>query len=278
MRGRGLFPRCLFGVPASLVGWRRPDPATVRPGVRRAYSDLILALASKICAVDPRGEYVRHRLGLSGEAHDVRRDFATSLEHAMRRDGDLYLVRDWANKAVGRAIRIAALQHLARYASESAPWEIPLSATAMKAGVAVVRYGVDHFMAAMGLASGRPADRFAQEGSEFLVSALYQSKRRSFEDSVENMDLGLAELERRNYIRPLERERRGDRGRLPNPRSRWAIHPKVRTQNTEKRTTEGETAERGDSLDSLYAPPASDVIDGDPDEDDGEAPYVERVA
>ncbi len=240
LRGRGIFSRCFFAVPASLVGTRKPDPFSVPATVREGYGRIINALASSPCERDGYREYVRRELTLSQGARDVRIAFADEVERAMRPDGDLYLLRDWGNKAVGRAIRIAGLLHGAEHALRA---ELPaeISQRAMEAGVELVRYGRDHFLLALGAVSGKPTERYAvaalewisgRKEGEFLTTDLYQSKRRSFDDSIENMDLGLAELERRHFIRPLDRERQGAVGRPPRNRTRWAINPKVRTGNT----------------------------------------------
>ncbi len=269
LRGRGFFSRILFCVPRSRVGHRATDPRPVSPILRAKYEAIIRGLLRLDCTRDDHGEHERHTLRLSTEAQASRRAFAEHLEERVREEGDLYHFRDWVNKAVGRAVRVAANLHLAAHFKETAPWSTPLSNTAMAAGILVVRYGLEHFKLAIGLISGSPEERYArvalewiveQDGSTFLASALHEVKRRRFDDKAENRDAGLSVLVERHYIRQVEQKSTGNAGRPPDE---YEINPAARTGNPGNPTP---PVEETNSLDSLYADQPREDADDEDDE------------
>ncbi len=254
MRGRGLLARCYVIAPRSLVGWRHSGLDPVPQKLRQQYHDLIYSLAELPCPRNDQKEYIRHRVSLSSESLELRAAYQDEVEKALREGGDLVEIVDWANKAVGRAVRTAALLHFTRLVGQSEPWKQPIGPEVMAAAIDISRYAAPHYLHAMGLFSGSSAVKHARVildwlsrhdyPATFLRADLYESRRRSFGDETKHMDEGLDELRQRGYIRSITVERKGSSGRHPSERSKWALNPKVCTQNPKNSAP-------GRSLDSL---------------------------
>lgn len=142
MRGQGLFGRISWCRPESGMGERKDSgevPALDGAASERYGRMLHALLDAEPVGTDPDGTPIPHVLRLSPEATAIKRAFHYETEKALRAGGALSGISDWAGKAVGRAIRIAALLDLAERAGARQPLNDPISGPAMESGVGLTR-------------------------------------------------------------------------------------------------------------------------------------------
>ena len=148
MRGEGLLARFLFVRPRSLVG-NRVNSGAAPPLDKAAalrYRDVIrILLEAEPVGYEDDGTSVPHPLHISAEALEVLYDYMDELERE-KRDGErLAGIRDWAEKAHGQAVRVAALLELSERAAPGQPlFAEPISVTAMHYAVRIMRALTTH--------------------------------------------------------------------------------------------------------------------------------------
>ena len=158
LRGQGTLARFLWVQPKDTVGHRLvgSKAPSMDHGARERYGKMIVALL-EAQALDekPSGEMTPHVMRLTPEARGILDRFDEWLEPTLRVGAENEQIRDWASKAPGRAIRIAALLEAAQRASDGGRVNLggSLSAWAMEAGVAFVKKGLSHARVVMGTAS-----------------------------------------------------------------------------------------------------------------------------
>jgi hypothetical protein len=107
---RGLLPRFLFSVPASMVGHRPYDPRQAfDPEVTAAYASMV----ERVAALEQRrdGDDLPH-LRIEGTALAVWATYHDRVEREMRDGERLAGIREWASKQPGRVGRLAGVLHL----------------------------------------------------------------------------------------------------------------------------------------------------------------------
>ena len=105
-RGRGLWARFLFALPASRLGSRLLAANPISCADKDTYSRGIMRLISLQQPSSGTWE-----LKFSPEAYSKWKDFQRFIENLMKEGGRLYYLKDWASKLPGAAARIAAVMH-----------------------------------------------------------------------------------------------------------------------------------------------------------------------
>jgi replicative DNA helicase len=225
-RGRGLLARILYALPPNLVGRRRigtlPVPDDVRDAYARSVTALVLTMADW---TDPAV------LTLTPDAAQLVLDAERRLEPRLDPDtGDLAGIVDWASKAIGATVRVAALLHLGGHLADG--WGRPIGAETMQAAITVMDYYTAHALAAfdhMGvdpaLEDARAVYRWLERTRpvSFTKRELFAAVSRSRFPKVGDLDAPLALLEQHGYIRRCPEPERTGPGRRPSPT--YEAHP-----------------------------------------------------
>lgn len=263
-RGEGVFARMLWVLPNPGIGRRltgRQVPDFNYEAAARYARTLRRLLAAPAAGRDDDGQLLPHILELSADGTEVLYEYEEEIETKVAPDGELSGIADWALKACGQAVRIAAILELwARAEKGGALWDDPISATAMRGGVALLRSFESH---ALSVLDKTGADeelelaryvwrRLRELGDRTTVRNLWQATRGKKEiRSVKELEGILGTLEQHHLIRCLDRPSEGP-GRPPSP---WVrLHPDFRVDHRRsiptiprKRASEEETADCGDT-------------------------------
>ena len=136
-RGRGLWGRIMWCVPDAGLGRRLTgrDVPHLDLAAAERYARVLRALADAAWAAT-----TPQLLGLSPEAVELLYRVEGEVERGLAPGGHLSAAPDWAGKAVGQAVRVAALLELAARAEDGRPmWSGPIGAWAMDGGIRLVR-------------------------------------------------------------------------------------------------------------------------------------------
>ncbi|WP_020522832.1 YfjI family protein [Catelliglobosispora koreensis] len=161
--GRGLPARFWFIVPRSLAGWRRQDAPPVPGAVMAGYELTVQQLAATLAEWEDPAVVT-----LLPDAERVRVEAAEELEMELRPGGDLYEMREWANKLGGSMLRIAGLLHVAHHPADA--WRRPIDAATMTGAVKVIGWLIAHYRAALGIVHGDPAATTALHVLDTLIN------------------------------------------------------------------------------------------------------------
>lgn len=139
--GRGVLARILWSLPVDNTGHRDVEPPEMPERDREAYRHLIYDLALQMAERDTPTQ-----VALSEAARKVHLEYHRSVEHRLRRGGDLGadLVREWGSKLAGAVARIAGCLHAA-----TASLADPISEATMRAAVELGDYYQAHAVAAL---------------------------------------------------------------------------------------------------------------------------------
>jgi replicative DNA helicase len=154
-QGRGLIERFFMSLPEDMCGREIVDPPAAPETVVAAYNANLTALARTLLdpAADPFANpnepQPRRVINVSPEANEVLKAFEQLLIEAKRENGSLHHVREYASKAAGHTVKVAALLHLADGGGRNLSQ--PVSAETMTAAVNVGKYLIKHFVAVFGL-------------------------------------------------------------------------------------------------------------------------------
>lgn len=165
-RGRGLTARFLYCLPASAVGNRKFQSATVPPDVYARYEQKMVNMLADEYSKTPE------RITLSPEASQLLTDFAEEIEPRIKTD---YLeIADWVGKLVGNTLRIAGLLCRAsvfratEFLTENGP--LVVSEKTMSDAIRLGRYFLNHALAVFDVipeaAMNRQANRILHMISE----------------------------------------------------------------------------------------------------------------
>jgi len=228
--GRGLLGRWLYALPIVNFGERVTDPEPAEP---TAHANYAAQLHSLTLTMAEREEPIE--LTLSTEAMQVERDMSDRYEKRVADDGDLAGIRDWASKAVGHAMRIAGLLHVAEHLRDG--YGAPISAETVANAVRIMDYFTTHALAAFDAMSTDESIVRARAVLEWLErnrpdrftarQAFTAAYRQRF-PKIADMDAALLVLERHGYIRRLPDPPTGPRGGRPSAPT-YETHPDVGT-------------------------------------------------
>ena len=226
--GRGLLGRFLYALPTVNIGHRNTDPAPAEAATHATYAAQLHALTLTMAE---REEPIE--LTLSPEAAQVEKDTSARYEKRMAPDGDLAGIHDWASKAVGTAMRIAALLHIAEHLRDG--YNRPIAAATVTSAVRIIDYYATHALAAFDAMSTDETIVRARAVLEwiertapdrFTARQAFSAAYRSRFPKIGDMDVALGVLERHGYIRRLPDAPIGPRGGRPSAPT-YETHPSV---------------------------------------------------
>lgn len=224
-RGRGLLARILFSIPKSLLGQRDTDPPPIPPGIRSEYRRLVVELLQLRPLEVVGGEAQPHPLQLSPDANSKRLELAARMEPQLGEEGELSNIADWGGKLVGEVLRVAGILHMAEYAGEPLPWNVPIAGETMERAITVGEYLIAHAHAAFAEMGADPSIADARFMLRWITrrgTATF-TKRDLFEGTkgrfkrVDALGPGLALLVSHGYVRELIYAYPTGPGRRPSP-------------------------------------------------------------
>ncbi len=237
-RGLGLIERFFMAVPEDMRGREIVDPPAAPAHVVAVYNSNLTSIGQTLLdrEVDPfaaQGEPGRQRrvLKLSPEANVVLKEFEQLMIDAKCEGGVLHHASDYASKAAGYAVKVAALLHMA--AGVGANISVPVSAETMTAAVNIGKYLIKHFLAVMGLMGSSDT----VEVAERIVMALRRHKketvtqreifnlvRKKGVETAADLVRPIDVLVDRGHLRLLEEPSTGPRGGRPKSPV-YEVHP-----------------------------------------------------
>lgn len=158
MRDQGTLARFLWVYPPDSVG-RRLTGKAVPPldlEAQRDYAKVIEnLLEARDMGPDALGAPTPHLMRLAPEAVSLLEDFEARLERSMGLGEENEKIRDWASKAMGRAVRIAVLLEAAeRAANNQPPFAGAVGAWAMEAALEITWAALSHARLVLGAVAG----------------------------------------------------------------------------------------------------------------------------
>jgi len=232
-RERGLLGRFLMVQPESNVGYRPSHRPSVPEAVSANWELLLRDIAERVL---DRSEPVV--LGLSDEAERFLNNWFSFIEPRLRPDtGDLRHCMDWANKAQGHVVRLAAVLHMAGLKTDGRlfePISEPVSFNTMYAACRLWEYCAEHAIRLFSEMGARPETQIAKKVLRWIVRSRVQdfSQRDAFQavkggivDTVDDLAAGLRVLEQHGYLRPEPAPERSGPGKLPGPH--FTVHPNI---------------------------------------------------
>lgn len=260
-RVEGVLGRFLWCQPNHGLGKRLtgPDVPSLDEKARAEFERTVLTLLEAGPAesgkAEPTDPWV---LGLDSRAVSVLHDFEAEVEDDLADGGRFESIRDWGGKAVGHAVRLAALLEMAARAGDCRPlFQDPIGPWAMENGVRIVRALASHALAVLGGMGMNEHTALLQyvlrracdlpEEDKSLRDLYEKTKGRSEIESMEDLSAFVESLIERGCIRLCEINRKGP-GRPPSPKIE--IHPALATSVRTIRTTHGIGGEMVDSANS----------------------------
>ena len=226
--GRGLLARWLYTLPEVVIGHRKTKTAPADPLIGAEYDATITALALSM-----RQHEEPVMLTLDEQAANLIDDAAADYEKRMRDGEALAGIREWACKAVGAAVRIAGLLHLAEHLRDG--WGKPINRATAEAALALMEYYTAHALAAFDAMStdetivrARTVLDWLQRTApdRFTARQAFSAAYRHRFPKIGDMDAALTVLERHGYIRRLPDPPSGPRGGRPAAPA-YETHPEI---------------------------------------------------
>jgi len=228
-RGRGLVGRFLYILPQSRLGGREIETIPVPATLLYSWRDTLFRLLETVWAVGEDGEKASHGIGLTLDALDLWKRFATLVEAGLLPGGEFEYMSDWAGKFPGQAIRLAGLIHVATAADPLAP----IDCKTMSSALSVAAILAEHAKAAYGLMGSDPAQECAKailrwierdRVATFTARDALRAVRGRF-PTMEKIIPGLNILEERAFIFEASGESRRGPGRKPS--AAYIVNPKT---------------------------------------------------
>ena len=263
-RVEGVIGRILWCEPPHGLGKRLTgrDVPPMDERARDAFSGLLGMLLDADAAGEEKDGTPRpHLLRLAPEAVEVLHAYEAEMEGDLGDRGRFAGIRDWAGKAVGQSVRVAALLELAARAGDRRPlFQDPIGPWAMESAVQILRALSTHALAVLGgmgmdkrtellqyvfrraqeLASNPPPE---EEGGANLRNLWQATRGRSAIESMDDLLPLVEALQDRGCLRLREQPSTG--GRPPSPRIE--IHPALRESIPKSPTSTPEEARVGTS-------------------------------
>ena len=215
-RGRGLLGRFLYLLPPSPVGFRTLEGPPVPGPVAREY-------AAMLGVILRRDEEIPALLRLSRGAFADWREFALTVEAAMRPGGEFEPITDWAGKLAGAAARLAGNLHVAAHA-HGRPEAEDVSPETMGAALELAALFAQHALAVFDLMGADASTQAARQVwgwiearrvAQFTARECWQGLKGRFARMAEVSE-ALAVLTERGYL-DEDRPARAGPGRPPAP-------------------------------------------------------------
>jgi hypothetical protein len=221
-RGRGLLARFIWFVPVSPLGYRSLVTVDIPDDIKAAYHEGVQQLLDLQPQVDTDGREVTGELSLSTVAHDAWLSFARAMEAEMRPGQRFEHAKDWAGKAPGAAIRLAAIFHVV----EAGGANFVIDGTAMERALSFMAVAAHHAIAVFDLMG---ADE-AVDGARAVWRWIHTGRRTTFKardafnalrsrfPQMKKLMPALEVLEERGYVRIEKKtEEQDGPGRPPSP-------------------------------------------------------------
>ncbi len=216
-RGRGLLARFLYAAPRSWVGKRRIAPPPVPDAIREAYHQVVYKLAKSVEHITDEPIVLR----LTDDAEKRLRQWEEEIEAMLDNNGEMESIKDWGGKLAGATVRIAGVLHCV----ENGPIG-HITRQTMEAVIAIGRYLIPHAETVLNIMAAR--EDVAEDDARYVLRWIERHGKREFTKSeaqqhckrrfprANDIDVALAELTRRGYIRPKPTDSRSP-GRPPSP-------------------------------------------------------------
>jgi hypothetical protein len=238
-RNRGLIGRFLIVQPESHVGYRPSYRPSVPDAVSTNWESLLRDIAGRVL---DRSEPVV--LSLSPEAERFFNNWFSFIETRLRPDtGDLRYCVDWANKAQGHVLRVAAILHVAQgtpdvglpaHLQSGGLPNTAISFNTMYAACTLWEYCAEHAINLFDEMGAKPETKVAKKVLRWLVRNRIRdfSQRDAFQAvkggvvaQIDDLTAGLSVLEEHGYIHPEPAPAHSGPGKPPGPR--FAVHPNI---------------------------------------------------
>lgn len=217
--GRGLVHRFLYAFPESKTGKRTFVSTQVSDKAKHDYNNLIY----KLLSIKPSAEIPV--ILCDKEAFNIFKDYHDSIEDNLKDGGTFEYMREWANKQLGRALKIAGIFHLC----EHEPKE-PLSGQTALNAVSAAMWAENQALKAFNEIGGNDEEKSAKYVLNRIKKSgsLELSKREILRlcqkyKSVDELEEPLNILEDFGYIRFIVSEQRS-KGR---PSEKYKINPLI---------------------------------------------------
>jgi hypothetical protein len=237
-RGRGLLARFLYAAPRSWIGKRSIAAEPVSNATHEAYRQAVRGLHDS-CQKYLDEPYV---LRLCNDAARIFHKWEEEIENMLADGGEMERIRDWGAKLAGATLRLAAVMHCVEFG----PGET-IQTTAITAAIEIARYLIPHANAVLNMMSANVET--ADDDARYVLRWIERHGRQEFTKSeaqhhgkrrfskADDIDRALAELVRRNYLRPRPSENKGpgrptSPGYDVNPAVFVTKEPQVRSQNS----------------------------------------------
>lgn len=216
--GRGFIHRFLFAFPQSKAGHRSFKSPYISQTAKDDYKALIYSLL-RLKASDTVIKCDR-------EAYRIMQDYNDQVESNFLDGGIFEYMKEWGNKQVGRAFKIAGILHLCEHSPEE-----PLSGQTALNAVSIAMWAENHALKAFGEICASEEDRTA----EYIYKRIKQSgcAEMSKRDimrcckkikSADDFEEPLKTLEDMGYIREIVSDYSGT-GRKPS--NKYKINPLI---------------------------------------------------
>jgi hypothetical protein len=274
-RGEGVLGRILWCQPPHGLGSRRTGSDV--PAMDERAAREVVRIVRMLCALGPAdveddGTERAHVVRLSAAALDVLHAYEAELEPELADGARLEAIRDWAGKACGQAVRVAALLELAARAEDGRPLTgEPIGPWAMESAVRLMRALTTHALAVLAPMDGRSSllayvlRRAVELPQGSTLRDLYErTKGRAAIESMTDLEPLVTDLAERGCLRLQLRPSSG--GRPPSPvveihpaltesirksRTSTPTEPEQPTSATSANVSGSPTEETGDPLDAL---------------------------
>lgn len=217
--GRGLVHRFLYAFPESKTGKRTFVSTQVSDKAKHDYNNLIY----KLLSIKPSSEIPV--ILCDKEAFNIFKNYHDSIEDNLKDGGTFEYMREWANKQLGRALKIAGIFHLC----EHEPQE-PLSGQTALNAVRAAMWAENQALKAFNEIGGNDEEKSAKYVLNRIKKSgsLELSKREILRlcqkyKSVDELEEPLNILEDFGYIRFIVSEQRS-KGR---PSEKYKINPLI---------------------------------------------------
>ena len=217
--GRGLVHRFLYAFPESKTGKRTFVSTQVSDKAKHDYNNLIY----KLLSIKPSAEIPV--ILCDKEAFNIFKNYHDSIEDNLKDGGTFEYMREWANKQLGRALKIAGIFHLCDHEPQE-----PLSGQTALNAVRAAMWAENQALKAFNEIGGNDEEKSAKYVLNRIKKSgsLELSKREILRlcqkyKSVDELEEPLNILEDFGYIRFIVSEQRS-KGR---PSEKYKINPLI---------------------------------------------------
>ena len=263
-RGRGLLARFLYAAPRSWIGEREIAPEPMSSTTRAAYQQTVRELA------EIEGE---RTLYLTEAASISLHEWETKIEEMLADGSEMEMFRDWGSKLAGATLRLAAVLHCVAHGVDC-----PIEEASIVSAIRIGRYLFPHTEAVLYLMQA--SEIAYQDDAKYVLRWIERHNRREFSKTeaqhhgkrrfpkADDVDVALAELVRRGYIRPSLIEATGP-GRPPSPN--YSVNPAIfssedargRSHNSQNSDAAGEDVNSGNIRSALQETQRMDRVEMD---------------